>query len=341
MNSREIVTATLEYAHPERVAHSYPKSDFASCRYTSATHATAWSQLDQTRWERTDEWGNRWARVDQTSKGEVVKGVLDSIEDIAGYEFPDFSRADDYRTAADKRAQLPETYVLGSVPGLPFNIARKLFKLEEYLCCLLTDREAIGGLHDRIENLVADMIVNYAAAGVDGIMFCEDWGTQDRTLVSPALWREEFFPRFRRLCGLAHENGIRVLMHSCGAIGAIVPGLIEAGIDCLQFDQPALHGIDDLAEHQGRGRITFWCPVDIQKTLQTRDESTIRAEARKMLDTLWRGRGGFIAGYYNDNASIGLEPRWQQIACEEFTARGRADNYSPEPRRACAAPGKD
>jgi hypothetical protein len=41
-----------------------------------------------------------------------------------------------------------------------------------------------------------------------------------------------------------------------------------------------------------------------------------------MLEKLWRGRGGFVAGYYGDEASIGLEPRWQRIAAEEFVARG-------------------
>jgi hypothetical protein len=116
-------------------------------------------------------------------------------------------------------------------------------------------------------------------------------------------------------------------MHSCGNIGAIVPGLIEAGIDVLQFDQPDLHGIDALAAHQRRGRITFWCPVDIQSSLQRRDEALIRAKVREMLDKLWQGRGGFIAGYYADNASIGLEPQWQEFACDEFLRAGVAARY--------------
>jgi len=111
-------------------------------------------------------------------------------------------------------------------------------------------------------------------------------------------------------------------MHSCGKIEDIVPGLMEAGIDVLQFDQPDLHGINMLADHQKRGKITFWCPVDIQKTLQQRDEIVIRNRAKEMLDRLWRGRGGFIAGYYGDNASIGLEPKWQNYACDEFRKPG-------------------
>ena len=178
--------------------------------------------------------------------------------------------------------------------------------------------------------MIEDMIRNYAITGVDAVMFWEDWGTQQQTLVSPKVWKEEFFPRFKKLCGIAHDLGIKVFMHSCGKIEAIVPSLIEAGVDVLQLDQPDLHGIDRLAAHQDRGRITFWCPVDIQKTLQRRDEQLIRAKAREMLDKLWHGRGGFIAGYYDDNASIGLDPQWQGYACDEFSRSGIATRYSQE-----------
>jgi uroporphyrinogen decarboxylase len=43
---------------------------------------------------------------------------------------------------------------------------------------------------------------------------------------------------------------------------------------------------------------------------------------REMLDKLWKGRGGFVAGYYGDNVAIGLDPKWQGGACDEFTKYG-------------------
>ena len=72
-----------------------------------------------------------------------------------------------------------------------------------------------------------------------------------------------------------------MFMHSCGKITAIIPDLIESGIDCFQFDQPTVHGLDTLAGFQKTHKITYWSPVDIQKTLQTRDEYIIRAEAKR------------------------------------------------------------
>ena len=335
MTSKEIVLRTLEYSNPERVARSFANSDFISAQCKIETHATEWKKLSGNRWERKDEWGNTWARLDNTSKGEVIKGVLENIEDISDYHFPDYTRFESYACVSESRKNNPHKWLIGGMPGFAFNIARKMRKLEQYLMDLLLEREQMSHLHDQIDKLAESMIRNYAAAGVDSIMFPEDWGTQNQTMISPDLWREEFFPRYQKLCHIAHDLGIKVFMHACGKIEAIVPGLIEAGIDVLQFDQPDLHGIDTLCAHQKRGKITFWCPVDIQKTLQLRDEKVIRAKAKEMLDKMWCGQGGFIAGYYNDNDSIGLDSKWQEYANAEFLSSGcqvpRANNYQLAP----------
>ena len=208
-------------------------------------------------------------------------------------------------------------------------------RFDTYLANLLLEPDFLARVHDRIESILADMVRNYAAAGCDCVMFGEDWGTQQHLLISPALFRREFLPRFERLCAVAHASGLRVFMHSCGQIEQVVPWLIDAGIDLFQFDQPELHGLDLLASHQRRlsqrlgasAKVTYMCPVDIQKVLQTRDEKVIRAKAREMLDKLWQGRGGFIADCYGDNASIGLEPEVQGWACDEFVKSGVASRY--------------
>ncbi len=333
MTPREIIEKTLDYDGPERVARSFGDSDLHWVGCDVVTHATQWREVDGGAWERIDEWGNTWERIDPTSKGEVIKGVLEEIGDLDGYEFPDYSRRENYEVVVKEREKCGDKWLIGGIPGFAFNIARKMRKLDQYLMDLVLERDRMHELHDRIDTMLADMIRNYAAAGVDSVMFPEDWGTQDQTLINPAMWREEFYPRFVKLCRLAHDSGIKIFMHSCGQIEAIVPGLIEAGIDLLQFDQPDLHGIDILAGHQEKGeksdgkKITFWCPVDIQKALQSGDEEHIRSKAREMLDKLWKGRGGFVAGYYEDNESIGLDEKWQNIASDEFDKCGVKNRY--------------
>ncbi len=329
MTPREIVRRTLDFENPERVACSFGDSDFVSVRFGGKTHATDWDKLSDSRsWERSDEWGNVWRRVDDTSKGEVAKGALDNLNDLDNYEFPDFSRPEDYDCVRKARQDNPDKWIRAHMTGLSFSVARKLRKLDQYLMDIVLEPELISKLHDRIDVVLEDMIRNHAAAGVDCVMFWEDWGTQQQLLISPDMWIKEFYPRFEKLCGIAHQCGVKVFMHSCGNIAAIVPHLMKAGVDVLQFDQPELHGIDTLASYQQQAKVSFWCPVDIQKTLQTRDESLIRTRVKEMLDKLWKGRGGFIAGWYDDNASIGLEPEWQEYACDEFVKLGVKELYA-------------
>ncbi len=343
MTSREIVRRTLDFENPPRVARTFEfagiPGDTVWAGHSVKGRRTDWREIGGGRWEMTDLWGNTWSRVDPTSKGEATAGIFDpapsasadsavaSMSAFESYQWPDFSNPADFEPARRVRAEYPDKWVIGGLPGFPFSIARTMQRLDVYLMNLLAEPEFIARVHDRIESLLADMIRNYGKAGADAVMFGEDWGTQRGLFINPALFEREFLPRYQRLCAVAHESGVRVFMHSCGQIEPIVPWLIDAGVDLFQFDQPELHGLDVLASHQKRAKATFMCPVDIQKVLQTRDEKLIRAKAREMLDKLWQGRGGFIADCYGDNASIGLKPEVQSWACDEFVKLGVARRY--------------
>jgi len=323
MNSREIVRRTLEFDNPERIPGTFPApywNDLVFVSYALEGFNPVWENVGGAREEYVDEWGNTWARIDPSSKGEVAKGVLESWEDLDTLNLPDLGNPANFDCVREFCANPDETrYRVGNLPGFPFNVARKMRRLDSFLMDILLERERVLDLLGRIEDLLAETIVQYAKTGVDAVMFPEDWGTQLALMVSPAIWREVFKPGFTRLCAVAHEHGIKVFMHSCGKITVIIPDLIESGIDLLQFDQPQLHGLDALA--QFHGQITFWCPVDIQKTLQTQDPKQITAEAHAMVDKMGQG-GGFIGGYYSDNMSIGLDPEIQAIACRAFMEHG-------------------
>ncbi|MBC7237381.1 MAG: hypothetical protein H5T69_16190 [Chloroflexi bacterium] len=324
MDSREIVLRTIEHAGPARVAASFPDpywNDLVHVHYELPGFCRDWQEVRPGRQEYVDEWGNTWARVDRTSKGEVARGVLASWNDLDTLRLPDLANPVHFKGVRAVCADPAERrFRVGGLPGFPFNIARKMRRLDQFLMDILLEPAQVSTLLKRIEDLLAQVIVQYAKAGVDGVMFPEDWGTQLGLMIKPDTWRQVFKPGFVRLCAVAHDYGLKVIMHSCGKITAIIPDLIEAGIDVLQFDQPQLHGIDNLA--QFHSQMTFWCPVDIQTTLQTKEETRIIAEARELIEKLGGPEGGFIAGYYGDNASIGLEPHWQDVACRAFMRYG-------------------
>ena len=323
MTPREIMEAVLTFGGPPRIGmmlpEPYPHDAAHGPRRGGAAEPLEPRGNEVRRWR--DEWGVTWASLTDFDKGEVVEGAIEDWSQLDTYTPPDLGRSEDYREAAEKFAADTDHFRIGSLPGFVFNIARKLRKLDRYLCDLILERPRVDRLHEIVRVELLTCIDCWADAGADAIMFCEDWGTQNALMIDPVLWREIFKPEFQVLAGRAREHGMFVLMHSCGKITAIIEDLIECGVQCLQFDQPRLHGIELLGERFG-GRMAFWCPVDIQRTLQTRDPQQIRDEAKLLIDRLGAKGGGFIAGYYGGNQAIGLTEDVQDHACRAFVEWG-------------------
>ncbi len=331
MTSRERVESALSFSGPDRIPMGLPSpypNDFSRSGISPDPNRKShgWEKKDGN-WEMLDEWGNTWARLEDISKGEVAKGAIETWEMLESYEFPNYDLDMRYEKARKVFSSEKEKYRIGGIPGFPFNIARKMRRMDNFLMDLILEPDNVKGLLGKLEDILETAIIHLADAGADAVMFAEDWGAQDRLLIDPKLWRRFFKPGFERLCGVAHERGLAVFMHTCGHVYEIIGDLTEVGIDVLQFDQPELHGIDNLSRDFG-GKANFWCPVDIQKTLQTKDEEKIRNAAREMIGKLGCFGGGFIAGYYGSNEAIGLDPIWQDIACRAFVDLGRYSSSS-------------
>ena len=67
----------------------------------------------------------------------------------------------------------------------------------------------------------------------DGIWFFEDMGFKNRPFMSPEMYRELVMPFHRRTIDFAHAHGLPVIMHSCGFVEPLLPGVVDAGFDCL------------------------------------------------------------------------------------------------------------
>lgn len=320
MTSRERVLRCLSFQGPDRIPMALPEpfpNDLCLAGVTPDPDwrpYRTWEMENGAQWE--DEWHNVWRRLDTTRGGEVIEGALKDWADLDSYVFPRFDLPSRYEQAAQTFAEHPDRYHLGMLPGFPFAIMRYLRRIDIFLTDLLLERENVERLNRRVIAMLKRCMDQWAAAGADGVFFAEDWGTQERLLVSPAMWQDLFRPGFEELTGHARSLGLHVWMHSCGYIRDIIPSLRDIGISVLQLDQPTLSGIDWLQETVG-GRVVIWSPVDIQRVLPTGDRDLIRAAAREMIQKLGRG-GGFIAGHYGDLRGIAVEPEWQQWACEAF-----------------------
>ena len=259
-----------------------------------------------------DEWGNIWHRlVGLSAGGEIYEPAVPDWSQLESMRLPDFDNPSRFQAMREVFARPADSFKMAYMPGWVFASSRYLRKMEVYFMDLIAFREEIDRMHSMITDLLVKVIRGYGDAGAEGVFYCEDLGTQDRLLLSPKMWRDVFKPHYEKLTGAAHECGMKVFMHSCGYNWELLDDLIDAGIDCFQFDQPAVYDMPALAEKLRERKVALWSPVDIQKILPTGDRDFIEAEAEKMVRLF---DGFLILKNYGDLHGIGVEPEWDMWA---------------------------
>lgn len=325
MTSRERVKRCISYQNPDRCPMQLPKiGDMVWAGITDDPDWKPWRTwefVDCKQWE--DEWHNVWKCLPNTTRGEVIEGVIKDWSEVAAYQMPRLDLPERYDGARKVFADHPDHYHLGSLAGFPFAIMRYMRMVETFLADVLLYPDEVNLLQRNVVDLLKLSLDQWETTDCDGVIFGEDWGTQERLLVSPKLWHEMFEWGFREIVGHAQSLNIDIWMHSCGYIKDIIPTLVDMGVKVLQLDQPTLSDLDFLAR-TCHGKTAIWSPVDIQRDLPTGNEEYIRARARELIDVLGSNGGGFICGCYGDPKSLAVEPEWQDWASDEFAKYAQA-----------------
>ena len=294
MTSREIVLRTIRFERPERIAMSLPQPYPNDIAWRDITDDPNWKPSRTfapekgAMWE--DEWGNVWARLDNFSKGQVVEGALRDWSQLADYRMPSVDDPARYQAAKAGFAKRPDLFRIGGLPGFPFAVMRYLRRMDIFLEDLLTHPPEVRTLADRVTALLTRCIEQWAKAGADAVEIGEDWGTQERLLVSPAMWREVFKPDYAKLCEVARRNRLAVWMHSCGYIWDIIEDLIECGVAVLQLDQPGLFGVDRLRRPSEGGSVS-----NARWTSSRCCPQATRRGSRRSRATWWRSSAASLA----------------------------------------------
>ena len=100
---------------------------------------------------------------------------------------------------------------------------------------------------------------------------------------------------------------------------------IDVELDVVNIQSPHILGIEEISKRY-RGRITFWCSVDIQETLPFSSRKEIENEAKTLINMWGTSEGGFIAGDYGwtteDHIAIGVGKKRVRYALEAFRKYG-------------------
>ncbi len=242
----------------------------------------------------TDEWGTTWEYRIFGIWGHRLKYPIADWEQAATYAPPPAPArlAGPALAAARQSAQEYQKrwYLRDGWVSL-FETLQNLVPYEELLIALADDEPALHQLTDRLMERCAASVANAIARGADAIGAGDDFGTQQGLIISPEIWRNFFAPRYREWFAPAKKAGQKVLFHSCGAIGPLLPDLRAVGVDAVWpqlplFDLPALaRQCRDLGLavqlHPNRGDL-----------MQRGTPDQVRAEIHRLNDTFAIDQGG-------------------------------------------------
>ncbi len=314
MTSKEIVIATIEQAGPERLGCRLAPGYWNDFVWIGMSPNVDDRPLGLGR--HRDEWGTVWNNIGVSRMGEAVEFPLDDWDALETMAIPDVNAPARWSAAETAiRAVDPGKFILGCGISI-YERIHFLRGLENTWTDIHLEPERLRRLIALLVRMNCDNILHLKRLGADGYIFCDDWGLQDRLMIAPEQWREFWFPAYAEIYRAAHAAGMKTLLHSCGYILDILPGLIEAGLDVILMDQQQNMGLEALGRFAGK--ITFCCPVDIQAVMPAGDLPAIRACCRRLAAHLSTAGGGFIPDWYADPAGAGHSEPAVAAMCEEF-----------------------
>ena len=223
---------------------------------------------------------------------------LESADDAAAYPLPDIDAAYRYEPVRDEIERIHRRG-LAAMAMLECTVFERAWYLRsmERLLLDFTDGNAFATiLLDRITERRIGQAQHYARCGADVIAYGDDVGTQRGMLMSVRMWRTWLKPRLARTIAAAREvrPDVLVFYHSDGDVSAIIPDLIDIGVDILNPVQPEC--MDPAALKRAYGdRLSFWGTIGTQSTLPFGSPDDVRREVRSRIATVGAGGGLFLA----------------------------------------------
>jgi uroporphyrinogen decarboxylase len=334
MNARERVIRAIERRGPDRVPLTHATLPGAYARYGraidelyarypadaidvgSATYGEFGPHIGT---PSRDAWGSLWVRYTDEHKGQVVRGPLEDWDKLAGFEPPD-TASDPIVAEIERRleANAGRRYTLADGDTL----WQRMFYLHGYRATLedlLLHPERCADLRDLVLAVMVRRVERLCELpALDGIHFRDDWGTQQALMIRPELWRAFFKPAYAHLFALACDAGKHVWFHSDGAIEAVIPDLIEIGVQVLnpQVNVIRRERLASLAA----GRVCIEGDIDRQWVLPYGTPQDVRAAVRADIAAF----GGLDGGYIGRGEVAGDLPLENIVALLDEITRCRA-----------------
>ncbi|HNR67291.1 MAG TPA: uroporphyrinogen decarboxylase family protein [bacterium] len=250
------------------------------------------SQDGVVRW--TDEWQTGWVDDGYGAKTDRHP-LIDGYEAFPGSIIPDPHVAGRFSAVDEILQNRKERYVQAAVWFTLFERLWMLRGFENMLMDPYVNERSFCMLRDQIVDYDLAIIDAWLARRANGIFFSDDWGSQKGLLIHPDDWRKFYKPSYKRLFDRVRSGGAHVWMHLCGNITAILPDLIDIGLNVLNPVQPQAMDLQVLSREFG-GSLCFYGGIDVQGTLIHGSTEEVKQQVRDLIELFGRFDGGYIGG---------------------------------------------
>jgi uroporphyrinogen decarboxylase len=325
MNSLERVITALTRRQPDRVPFFECVIDqhvmealLPGCDYFQfndwigldnvGQNRSSWSRenvelIDEKKGLFRDKWGVIRAFGPESTPA-PVEGPIKSPEDLKHYQPPD-------PEADDVLGSLPEVIARYQGQKAVTAICRDAFFNPAFLRG--TARFLMDMIdHPRLVQELIAMTLSYdlramqrmVAAGVDVVVFGDDYADKNATLMSPAHFQQFILPGLKRCVDAAHEAGAYVVKHSDGNIMGILDMIVAAGIDALNPLEPVA-GMDiGLIKQRYGGRIAIIGNIDCGYLLSQAGVEEVRRVTRETIAAAAPGGGYCLSSSNSIHSSV-------------------------------------
>jgi uroporphyrinogen decarboxylase len=317
VNGRERVIASVRRCPADRIAvGAMGIDDGVSLRIRHLLGASPDSDLDQLlgldmldlmpeyvgpefSWKPENRRRSFFGSSDKTYSAAVAERPLRDAETVAEVDEFRWPTADDYSFSriAGEHGRGSEQALCGPGWTPTFSQLCELFGMESALSNLLLRPALIEAAIERITDLVCGLIRRLHAATNGHLLVAktsDDLATQRGLMFRPDLWRRLFRSAMERQFLVAKELGLLVMLHSCGDLSAILPDLVDMGLDILEPTQAHLPGMaPEMLKREYGAHLTFFGAISTQTTLPHGTPDEVRGEVLQRIDVLGRG-GGYI-----------------------------------------------
>lgn len=169
---------------------------------------------------------------------------------------------------------------------------------------LVANKEFCEALHERLLRdwvETTDYILDALGDNVDVIMFADDLGFQEQTMVSPQMFQEQLKPYLKKM--VAHvksRTSAKVSLHSCGSVYSLIDDFIDIGLDILNPLQSNAKDMEaDKIKNKTEGKLALWGGIDTHEVLVNVDPGEVRKEVENKISIYKRGGGFIFSGDHN------------------------------------------